>query len=82
MPEEKTITVATGRTKTELEVHDIHYVLMKRNYANIYMEWGGVYKARVTFEELKRCWGTTFSPPGGGVWSAFSRFTTSMIWLS
>ena len=34
MPEAKTITVATGRTRTELEVHEIHYVLMKRNYAN------------------------------------------------
>lgn len=66
MPEEKTITVATGRTKTELEVHDIHYVLMKRNYANIYMEWGGVYKARVTFEELKTLLGDDFFPTGRG----------------
>ena len=37
MPEGKTITVATGRSRTELEVHEIHYVLMKRNYANIHI---------------------------------------------
>ena len=66
MPEAKTITVATGRTRTELEVSEIHYVLMKRNYANIHMEWGGVYKARVTFEELKRLLGDDFFPIGRG----------------
>ena len=66
MPEAKTITVATGRTRTELEVSEIHYVLMKRNYANIHMEWGGVYKARVTFEELKRLLGDNFFPIGRG----------------
>ena len=66
MPEGKTITVATGRTRTELEVHEIHYVLMKRNYANIYMEWGGVYKARITFAELKTLLGDDFFPTGRG----------------
>lgn len=66
MPEAKTITVATGRTRTELEVHEIHYVLMKRNYANIHMEWGGVYKARITFEELKSLMGDDFFPVGRG----------------
>lgn len=66
MPETKTIAVKVGRTRTELEVHEIHYVLMKRNYANIYMEWGGVYKARVTFEELKRLLGDDFFPLGRG----------------
>ena len=66
MPEEKTITVATGRTRTELEVSEIHYVLMKRNYANISMEWGGVYKARITFAELKALLGEDFFPIGRG----------------
>lgn len=66
MPEAKTITVATGRTRTELEVHEIHYVLMKRNYANIHMEWGGVYKARITFAELKTLLGDDFFPTGRG----------------
>ena len=66
MPEEKTITVATGRTRTELEVHEIHYVLMNRNYANIHMEWGGVYKARITFAELKTLLGDDFFPIGRG----------------
>lgn len=66
MPEAKTITVKVGRTRTELEVHEIHYVLMKRNYANIHMEWGGVYKARVTFEELKALLGEDFFPLGRG----------------
>ena len=66
MPEAKTITVATGRTRTELEVHEIHYVLMKRNYANIHMEWGGVYKARITFAELKALLGEDFFPIGRG----------------
>ena len=66
MPEEKTITVATGRTRTELEVSEIHYVLMKRNYANISMEWGGVYKARITFAELKTLLGEEFFPLGRG----------------
>lgn len=62
MPEAKTITVATGRTRTELEVNEIHYVLMNRNYANIHMDWGGVYKARITFEELKTLLGDDFFP--------------------
>ena len=66
MPEEKTITVATGRTRTELEMSEIHYVLMKRNYANIYTEWGGVCKARVTFAELKKLLGDDFLPTGRG----------------
>ena len=66
MPEAKTITVATGRTRTELEVNEIHYVLMNRNYANIHMEWGGVYKARITFEELKTLLGDDFFPIGRG----------------
>ncbi len=66
MPEAKTITVATGRTRTELEVHEIHYVLMKRNYANIHMEWGGVCKARITFAELKTLLGEEFFPIGRG----------------
>lgn len=66
MPERKTITVATGRTRTELEVSEIHYVLMKRNYANISMEWGGVYKARITFAELKALLGEDFFPLGRG----------------
>ena len=52
MQEARTITVMTGRTQTELEVSEIHYVLMNRNYADIHMEWGGVCKARITFEEL------------------------------
>lgn len=62
MPESKTITVMTGRTRTELEVIEIHYVLMKRNYASIHMEWGGVYKARITFAELKKLLGDDFLP--------------------
>ena len=66
MPEAKTITVATGRTRTELEAREIHYVLMKRNYANIHMEWGGVYKARITFAELKTLLGDDFFPIGRG----------------
>ena len=66
MPEAKTITVATGRTRTELEVNEIHYVLMKRNYANIHMEWGGVCKARITFAELKTLLGEEFFPIGRG----------------
>lgn len=31
MQEARTITVMTGRTQTELEVSEIHYVLMNRN---------------------------------------------------
>ena len=52
MPKARTITLKTGRTRTELEVSDILYVLMDRNYANIHMEFGGVYKSRVTFDEI------------------------------
>ena len=40
MPKARTITLKTGRTQTELEVSDILYVLMDRNYANIHMEFG------------------------------------------
>ena len=62
MQEARTITVMTGRTQTELEVSEIHYVLMNRNYADIHMEWGGVCKARITFEELVKLLGDDFLP--------------------
>ena len=66
MPKARTITLKTGRTRTELEVSDILYVLMDRNYANIHMEFGGVYKSRVTFDELKTLLGDNFLPTGRG----------------
>lgn len=62
MQEARTITVMTGRTQTELEVSAIHYVLMNRNYAQIHTEWGGVYRARITFEELIKLLGDDFLP--------------------
>lgn len=43
-----------GKKQIELERSAIHYIQMKRNDAYIYTEWGGVYKSRITFEELTK----------------------------
>ena len=60
MAEEKVVALSVGRSLLELKTSAIHYAQMKRNFALIHMEWGGVYKARVTFEELKQLLGEEF----------------------
>ena len=60
MQEAKTITLMTGRTRTELEIDTIHYIVMKRNYAEIHADWGEVIRARITMEELEKALGRDF----------------------
>lgn len=60
MAEEKVVALSVGRSLLELKTSAIHYAQMKRNFALIHMEWGGVYKARVTFEDLKQLLGEEF----------------------
>ena len=50
----------TGRTNTEVEIDTIHYIQMKRNYADIHADWGEVIRARVTMTELENALGSSF----------------------
>ena len=54
MQEGKIVIFPNGKKQIELERSAIHYIQMKRNDAFIYTEWGGVYKSRITFEELTK----------------------------
>lgn len=60
MQNARTITLMTGRTKTEMEIDTIHYIMMKRNYAEIHADWGEVIRARVTMTELEDALGSDF----------------------
>lgn len=54
MQEGTIVIFPNGKKQIELERSAIHYILMKRNDAYIHTEWGGVYKSRITFEELTK----------------------------
>ena len=60
MQNARTITLMTGRTNTEVEIDTIHYIQMKRNYADIHADWGEVIRARVTMTELENALGSSF----------------------
>lgn len=60
MEQAKTITLMTGRTHTDVEIDTIHYIMMKRNYAEIHADWGEVIRARVTMTELEEELGDDF----------------------
>ena len=60
MQNARTITLMTGRTYTEVEIDTIHYIQMKRNYADIHADWGEVIRARVTMTELENALGSSF----------------------
>ena len=60
MQQTKTINLMTGRTHTDVEVDTIHYIQMKRNYAEIHVDWGEVIRARVTMAELEEELGDDF----------------------
>lgn len=60
MEQAKTINLMTGRTRTDVEIDTIHYILMKRNYAEIHADWGEVIRARVTMAELEKALGDDF----------------------
>lgn len=60
MQQAKTITLMTGRTYTDVEIDTIHYIMMKRNYAEIHADWGEVIRARVTMTELEEALGDDF----------------------
>ena len=60
MQQTKTINLMTGRTHTDVEVDTIHYIQMKRNYAEIHKDWGEVIRARVTMAELEEELGDDF----------------------
>ena len=57
MQQAKTINLMTGRTHTDVEIDTIHYIQMKRNYAEIHKDWGEVIRARVTMAELEEALG-------------------------
>lgn len=48
------------RTQTTLEIDSIHYILMKRNYAEVHAQWGETYRVRVTMAELEKLLGDRF----------------------
>lgn len=60
MQQAKTINLMTGRTHTDVEIDTIHYIQMKRNYAEIHKDWGEVIRARVTMAELEEALGDDF----------------------
>lgn len=60
MQNARTITLMTCRTNTEVEIDTIHYIQMKRNYADIHADWGEVIRARVTMTELENALGSSF----------------------
>lgn len=60
MQKAKTINLMTGRTHTDVEIDAIHYILMKRNYAEIHADWGETIRARVTMAELEETLGDDF----------------------
>ena len=60
MEQAKTITLMTGRTHTDVEIDTIHYIMMKRNYAEIHADWGEVIRARVTMTALEEELGDDF----------------------
>ena len=60
MQNARTITLMTGRPNTEVQIDTIHYIQMKRTYADIHADWGEVIRARVTMTELENALGSSF----------------------
>ena len=60
MQEEKSITIFFNKKEFVLNVGEILYVIMKRNYSEIHVSGGKVYNARMTLMELEGKLGDDF----------------------
>lgn len=60
MQEEKSITIFFNKKELVLNVGEILYVIMKRNYSEIHVSGGKVYNARMTLMELEGKLGDDF----------------------
>lgn len=55
-------TVYIKQENLEVKKTEVRYAQMKRNYAELHMEWGGIYKVRSTMEALRQTLGEDFLP--------------------
>lgn len=62
--EERNISITIKHQQLDLKLSNILYAQMKRNYAELHMEWGGVYKFRITMETLREMLGEDFLQVG------------------
>ena len=60
MQEEKSITILSNKKEFVLNVGEILYVIMKRNYSEIHVSGGKAFKARMTLMELEEKLGDDF----------------------